>query len=460
MAPRDRAALWVVGAATLVVLAAFTTVMTTVGDTVATFVPSPAWQTWALGGMSLGLAGALLTAGTVADIVGRRGVFVWANIVLAGASLLAALAPSMLVFVVARVLQGAAGAGVLAAGLGLLGQLFPPGSARTHATGIWGATLAAGIAVGPVLGAVSTALTSWRLAHGIDAVVALAMAVVGRSLPRPTGQVGRRSLDPLGAVTMFVAMSFLTAGITAGRTSWTSPPTGALFVAGLLALGAFGWVESRRSDPMLDLSLLRNPRFLVSVVGAAVTGLASVGLMTYVPTVVQRGLGDGGLAGGWLLALWALVSMVIATGARWLPAGLPAHARLTAGLAVSALGSTAIAWLGVGSSWVTLVPGLVVAGVGSGLANAALAHLAVESVPDGDASLGSGANNTARYVGSALGIACVAAILAAGGADRPGLLHGWNHAALASAGLNLFGAASVIVLGRRHERHDVTSRVS
>src|ERR1700750_667240 len=125
--------LLIVGSATLIVLAVFSMVVATIGPTIEDFHASTTGQTWALGGMSLGLASSLLTIGALANGIGRRRVFVLSSAALAATTALGAAAPSIGVFVAARVLQGASGAGVLAAGLGLLGDAFPQPLARNRA---------------------------------------------------------------------------------------------------------------------------------------------------------------------------------------------------------------------------------------------------------------------------------------------------------------------------------------
>jgi MFS family permease len=435
----------VVGLATLLVLAVFSVTVVTIGETVTSFHSSRTWQTWALGGMSLGQASALLTTGALADRFGRRRVFAISNAALAAFTALGAAAPSMNVFVVARILQGMAGAGVLAAGLGLVGQAFPAGAARTHATAIWGAMLGAGIAAGPLVGALLARAADWRAGYWAHAAALAALAAAALTLPKSRRSAEPRRLDPPGALTIAIGMTALTAGLTSGRSGWTSPTTLGLLAAGLASLSAFAAIETRRREPMLDLSLFRRPLFIASISGAAVTGLATVGLMSHLATVLEGGLGRSPLTAAVVLATWSVTSVAVAFWSRRLPARIHARERLIAGLVASGLGLGALADLGADSSWARLVPGLVVAGIGSGVANAALGRLAVESVPDADAALGSGANNTARYLGSALGIALVAAILTGGGAGAPGLVHGWDHAALVGAALSLGGAAWVAI---------------
>ncbi len=455
----DARVLALVVGATLLVLVAFTTVITTVTATAAEFGAGVGWQTWALGGMSLGLAAGLLTAGSLADLFGHRRVFVGANLGLAAAALLGVAAPSMLVFVAARVLQGFAGAGVLAAGLGLLARRFPPGRARTRATGLWGAALGAGIAVGPVLAAAISESAGWRVASALTVAGGLAATVAARGLDRAPRTQLRSRLDLPGAALMVLAMGCLLGGITAGRTGWTSPVTLGLLAGGLGALTAFVVVEGRRREPMLDLAHFANPMFLASVGGAAVTGLATIALMSYMPAVLQRGLGLTALASGAVLALWSATSTGVAALAGRLPARLDGTHRLLAGLLASGVGLAGLAVLGSeGASWWVFAPGLVVAGVGSGLANAALAGLAVESVPAAQAAVGSGANNTARYLGAALGIAVVVAVVAAGGPGAVGLAAGWNHAAWLTGVINLAGAGlAALAIARRRRAHRARS---
>ena len=447
----DARVLATVGAGTALTLVAFTMVVTTVPETVATFGAGLSWQTWALSGMSLGLAAGLLSAGSVADILGDRRVFMAANLALGASAALAALAPSMLVFVVARVLQGIAGAGVLATGLGLLGRHFEPGPTRTRATGLWGASLGAGIALGPVLGAALAQASDWRAPYALTALAAVGVMVASRGLDPTPPRIDRRPLDPVGALLMALAMGSLTAGLTAGRSSWTSLTTLSLLAGGAVALLAFAVAEDRRTHPMLDLAHLRNPVFLTSIGGAAVTGLATIALMSYMPVMLQVGLGETALASGAVLAIWSATSTLVAAQARRLPEALGSAERLLAGMLASAVGLGALAILEPGTRWWAFAPGLAVAGIGSGLGNAALARLAVESVPGEQAALGSGANNTARYLGSALGIAIVVAVIAGGGSGAAGLAAGWNHAAVLAAAINLAGCALAarLIWGRR-----------
>src|SRR5262245_30812778 len=427
--------------ATLLVVAVFSSGIMTMGETARSLQTGLAGQTWGLSGMSLGLATALLTVGALADDLGRRRVLVWSAWLLAATSAVAATAPTIEVFVAARVLQGVAGAGVIAASLATIGHAFPDGHARTRATGVWGAAIGAGIALGPLVGAVVTDLLDWRSSYWLQAAAAAALAPAAATLAESRAE-RPRPIDLPGVATLGASMALLTAGLVTGRQSWDGTAI-AMLAAGAALLAAFAALELRSRAPMLDLGLAREPLFVASIAGALFTGLGVIGLMSYSPIVYVGGLGASLLGGAMLLVAWSGTSAVVALMARRLPARVASHTRLSIGLGVTAVGELGLTGLGAGSSWLHLVPGLAVAGVGSGLSNAALGRLAVESVPPDRAGMGSGANNTARYLGGGAGVAVVVAVASAagGGTGRPAeVLAGWNAAALVCAGLCAVGA--------------------
>ena len=460
VAPRPEAVarptltLAVAALATLLVLAVFSAPVTTVGEMAHSLHAGVGGQTWALSAMSLGLATALLPIGAIADELGRRRVLVWSAASLAATNAVAAAAPSIAILVGARVLQGMAGAGVVTASLAAIGHAFPAGRDRTHATAAWGAALGGGIALGPIAAAALAAPLGWRSGYWAQAIAAAALVPAATRIAESRA-TSRRRPDLPGIATLGAGMALLTAGLVEGRTDWTGTPTLALLAGGALLLAAFAALEAHRAAPMIDLRLFGEPLFVASIVGALFTGLAVIGLMSYSPTMMQRGLGIGLLGSAAVLATWSGTSMLVALAARWLPQGLASPARLAIGLALVAVGELALTGLGTGSSWTRLVPGLAIAGVGSGLANAALGRLAVESVHRDRAGMGSGANNTARYLGGAAGVAVVVALVSAagrGGDEATRLVRGWDVATLACAALCAAGALLAGVAARRQVR--------
>ncbi|MFE0653048.1 MFS transporter [Streptomyces sp. NPDC059534] len=492
-ATRPGAVLAVTAAATAVALMNYTAPMLTLPAMAAAFRTPPSAQAWLLNGTPLGLAVLLLVAGSLADTHGRRRVFLLGTLALGLTTALGALAGSTLTFTLARTAQGAASAAVLAGSLGLLAHAYPAGRDRIRATGIWGAAVSGGIALGPLLaGALS--LLDWRLAYTALGAAALAIAAAGsRTLPakptkaeqpqpqtrpeRQTGPVGpERPEEPQGselstgpeepqgselstkpekpeepekpesaprpdlpgAVTLGLALAALLTALTLGRDGWLRPPVGLLLLASAALTAAFAAVEHRSRTPMIDLALLRRPAFLASTLGALFTGLAVIGLFSVVPALLQGGAGMSPLGAAWLFVLWSGTAFVVALQARRLAGRLSAPYQLALGFALSAAGVLALLG-GLDGPWPRLLPGLLVAGAGSGLLNAALPRLAVDSVPPARAAMGSGANNTARYIGSSAGVALTLALATAGP----------DTALLASAALALTGAVLTLALGRR-----------
>ncbi|MBT2211665.1 MULTISPECIES: MFS transporter [Actinomadura] len=443
--PGSTAALAVPAAATLLALMNYTAPMATLTETSHGLAAGGTARIWLMSSISLGLAAALLAIGSLADDHGRRRVFTGGAVALAVSSVVCAVAPTAPVFVAGRIVQGAASAALLATGLGIIAATFGAGPRRARATGIWGAMLGLGIALGPIASAGLTAAGNWRAWYWVAAAGSVALGVAARSLAESRAD-RPRGLDLPGLATMSLGIAALVAAITWGRVGWTRPGVLALFAAAAVLLAAFTAIEARRREPMLDLGLLRRRAFLLSISGALVTGLAVIGVMSYFATVLTLVLGLSTIASALVLAIWSGLSFVTALQARRMPARLPAGRLLGAGLALSAVGEFAMIGLTPDAHWWRFAPGLALSGAGSGLANAMLARVAVDSVPADRASMGSGANNTARYLGASVGVAVVGAI-ATGSGDAPSALaHGTNVAMLVSAVVALLGAALAAAL--------------
>jgi len=428
--------------ATLLVLITFVTPLATGVRTTAALDAGPGAQAWLLSSMSVGLAAALLTAGVLADDLGRRRVFSGGLVLLGLGAAVVAAAGSPAVFVGGRLAQGVGGAAVLACALGLIGHVFPAGPARSRAAAVWGASVGAGTGIGGVLTVVLDTGDGWRTTYVVTAVAAVALAVAGRLVLEESGGRADRSVDVAGIVLLAGGMSALLAGLVQSRGGWGQPSVVVLLGLGVVLLAAFVPAELRQAGPMIDLRLFRIPGFLAATVGAFTTGATVVGLSSYLPTVLQRGLGDSLLTATLLVLVWSAVSTVTALAVRLVP-GLDGRVLLALGLAVSAVGLAAYAVLGEGASGARLLPGLVVLGVGYGAVNAALGREAVAHVPPAKAAMGSGANNTARYLGAAVGVTLVVLVVGTGTPEQ--LLAGWDRAALAGAVVTLAGSLLVAV---------------
>ncbi len=432
---------------TVLALVVYTTPITTLASTARELGADAGGQAWILSSMSLGLALGLLPSGAIGDDHGRRRMFVAGAVVLAATSVLAALAPSTLVLVVARIGEGLGAAAILSCSLGLIGHVFAPGPGRVRATGVWGACVGAGIAVGPLLaGALDTGL-GWRSAYWLIAVLSLVLGVVAQTVLAESRSDRHQPVDVPGIVLLGLALAGVLAGLVEGRAGWGRPLVVGLLGGGLVLGAVFVVVELRRRAPVLDLRLFRRPDFAGATIGALATGAGVIATMSFLPTLIQRAEGHTAFYAALVLLGWSATSVVTALLARRLPARVSSRTQLAVGLFGVAVGQAMVTGLDSDAGAGRLLPGLIVAGAASGVLNAALGRQAVASVPAGIASVGSGANNTARYLGAAVGVTVVA-VLATHPA-RADMLAGWNVAVLVNAGVSVVGGLVVLTCRRR-----------
>ena len=303
------ATLAIVSAATSLALIIFTVPLTTVVATVEALNTGPGMEPWILSGMPLGAATALLGAGSLGDNFNRRLVFLWGLAVMTIASAVAALAPSGLILVLARVAQGFGSAAVLACGLGLIGQVFTDHHEQIKATGIWAAALGSGVATGPIIAALATMAGGWRAAHWATGVLALALFIGGMA-KLPHSDTGNNSrFDWLGALLLLCGLALVMSGLTESRQGWSEPLPLSLIGAGVMVLAIFVWVEHRHNHPMLDLSLFRYPDFIGATVAAFASGAGVLALMTLVPAFLQRTMDMSALLASFALLAWSVTSV-------------------------------------------------------------------------------------------------------------------------------------------------------
>jgi MFS family permease len=434
---------------TLVAMVAFTAPLSAVNPTAAGLGAGVAGRTWILSSMSMGLGAFLLTAGRVADDYGRRRTFVTGALVLTAGSMVGVLAPDVVVFVIGRVVEGVGAAALVAAGLGMIAATYRDPTRRAHATGLWGASLGAGIAVGPLLSSGLTLLHSWRDVYVVLVAAGLALALTARGCDESRAAREAR-LDLPGVTLLALGMSALLAGLTEGRQGWGRPLVVGLLASGVVLLAGFVVAELRSDHPMLDLALFRRPAFAAVTLAAAATGAGVIALLSYMSGFLGIAFDRSSWAASWLLLAWSGPSIVTALAARRLPDRWTGRARMAGALTLIGFGLVLLGGISESSGLGRFVPGLLVAGVGSGFLNAALGRESVASVPEGQGGLGSGANNTARYLGSALGVTVVSVVAVPTGAPTAAaLVTGWNHAVLVTAAVTLVGALTVLLVGER-----------
>src|SRR4051794_621375 len=311
MTTRQRWTLFAVCIATFMLLLDITIVNVALPDIAKDLGSSFADLQWVIDAYALSLAALLLTAGSLADILGRRAIFVSGLAIFTLASLLCGLAGSPLVLELARALQGIGGAGMFATGLALLAATFQ-GRQRGTAIGIWGATTGAAVAVGPLVGGLLTEHVSWESIFFIN--LPIGAAAIAISLTQVEESKGHaRRIDVPGLLTFSGGLFFLIFALVRGNAEgWGSTLIVTFIVLAAVLLVAFVAIELRRRDPMLDLSLFRKPAFAGASIAAFALSASMFSMFLYLTLYIQNALGYQPLEAGLRFLPTTLLSFFVA----------------------------------------------------------------------------------------------------------------------------------------------------
>ncbi len=367
---------------------------------------------WVILGYSIPLTGLLLTAGRLADLRGRRGIYATGLGVFTIASLLCGLAPTIGMLIAARMLQGVGAALVSANGSALLVSAFPL-EERGKALGAFGAMVGVGLAIGAPLGGVIVHHFSWRwiflmnLPLGVIAWFLL-RARVPADVPNPNAP----ALDARAAALWCGALVSLMFALSRGPVlGWSQPLVLGAFGAGAALLLAFSAAESRAKAPMLPLPLVLGPLGAAVLLTMLAQGM-TVALGFHLPLYLMRVRGlDAQAAGVWSMAL-PVAALFFAPTAGRLADKVGARVLTTLGMAMTAAGFFALAGLGVQADRWRMLLGLAAVGAGQGLFTVPNASALLSLVPREQLGIASGLQNTTRYLGLSAGAAFMGAMLA------------------------------------------------
>jgi EmrB/QacA subfamily drug resistance transporter len=365
---------------------------------------------WVVDAYALALASLLLTAGSLADRVGRKRIFIGGLVIFTGASLACGLAGSPNVLNVSRAVQGIGGAAMFATSLALVAQEFR-GKERGIAFGVLGAATGAALAVGPLIGGALTSGLSWRWIFFVNVPIGIVAVIVSLMQINESRDPAGGRIDWGGFVTFSAALFLLVYALIRGNDNgWTSTTILLMLAGSVVLLAAFVFVERAQEHPMFDLGLLRNKSFLgVSLVAFALS-FSLFAMFLYLTLYIQNVLHYSPFQAGLRFLPVTLLSFLVAPIAGRLSATIPARAFLTVGLLFVSLSLYLMSGLTVSSGWTALLAGFLFAGLGSGMMNPPLASAAISVVPPERAGMASGANSTFRQVGIATGIAAWGAI--------------------------------------------------
>jgi EmrB/QacA subfamily drug resistance transporter len=416
---------------------------------------------WIVAGYALTFAAFMLTGGKLADLLGRRLIFMAGLVVFTGASLACGLAPNGGFLIGARVVQGLGGALMNPATLSIVTATFPPRE-RGTAIGIWAGVSAMALAIGPLVGGLLTEHVNWNWIFFINVPIGVAGLLAIPLLIDETKDTSHEQRpDVPGLVASAVGLFALTyAFIEANSYGWTSGRIVGAFAIAAVAGAAFLVLEMRQRLPMLDLSLFRNRTFSGANTAMMFVGLAMFGTFFYVSLYMQQVLRYSPVEAGASFLPMTLLIIAIAPqagrladrfGSRWLVGG---------GMTLLAIMLVYYSWLGQHESFWSLLPGLLIGGTGMAITMTPTTAAAMSSVPVDKAGVGSAVLNSMRQVGGSLGIAVMGAIVAStqssslrAGDPRPvAFLHGF-HDGLRVAAIIAFAGAIVATAAIRKNVH-------
>jgi EmrB/QacA subfamily drug resistance transporter len=365
---------------------------------------------WVVNAYSLTLAAFLLTAGAVADLIGRRRVFTLGLIVFTASSAVCGLSDSPLMLNLARAVQGTGGAMMFATSLALIAGAFH-GKERGLAFGVYGGVIGAAVAVGPVIGGVITSGIGWEWIFFVNVPIGIGAVFLTLSQVSESRDPNATGVDWIGLVTFSGSLFLLVFALIEGNEKgWGSTRILAYLIASAILLVAFLLAEHRQERPMLDLSLFRRPAFAGASIVALAVSASMFSMFLYLTLYIQDVLGYDPLQAGLRFLPITLLTFVVAPISGKLSVRIPIRILLGVGLLLVSAGLLAMTAVGASSGWTTLIPGFVIAGIGVGLINPPLASTAVGVVHHTRSGMASGVNSTFRQVGIATGIAGLGAI--------------------------------------------------
>jgi MFS transporter, DHA2 family, methylenomycin A resistance protein len=397
---------------------------------------------WVVDGYAIALASLMLAGGIVGDLHGHKRVVLTGLAIFGVASVGCGLAPNTAVLVGFRAVQGIGAALLLPGTLAVITNAFPERGDRARAIGVWAGIGSVALPAGPLLGGALVEAVGWRAIFVINAPIVVAAVVVAARVVRESTEPRGRRLDAPGVVLGGLTLAAITfAFIQAGHGGLGAPVVAAAVVA-LALLAAFLAVERSRAEPMLPLRLFARRDFSAANAVAATMNLGTLGmlfvLMLYLQRVQGRSALEAGLA---VIPLFTPLSILAPLAGR-LTARVGSRLPMAAGMLIAAIGIALLARVQADSSFLALLPSLLLWGIGMGVLTPAVVAAAVGAVPGDRAGLGSAVNNTARQTGGAIGIAAFGAL--AGKPTAPGFVAGLHAVALITVALYL--AASVASL--------------
>ncbi|HEY7049052.1 MAG TPA: MFS transporter [Jatrophihabitantaceae bacterium] len=409
---------------------------------------STAGLEWVVSGYILVFASLLLAGGRLADVFGRRRIFLTGLGIFTVASFFAGVAGSVGVLIASRAVQGLGAALVTPPTLAIISATFTDKRQRAAAVGVWTAVGALALAVGPLLGGLISQHMHWSWIFYINVPVGIAtMALAVWAIRESRENATPKRVDLPGLITSAGALFALTYGLIEGHDlGWTSSAITASFaIAAALGL-TFVVIEARTADPMVAVSLFRERVFAGGSIALIMWGFGVFGIYFFTSLYLQGVLGFSPTKAG---SAFVPMALLMATGAMLserLARRIGAHRSVAAALLLMAVGIASVSLLGRDASFMSLMPSFAVIGIGGGL-TVPLTSTVLEAMPAGEAGVASGIFNASREVAGLLGITVIGAILTARQSSALHAGHDATGAFLAGYRSGLLVAALLVAIG-------------
>jgi EmrB/QacA subfamily drug resistance transporter len=415
---------------------------------------------WVVNGYALTFGVLLLSGGKLADMLGRRRIFIVGLVIFSASSFVCGFANSAGVLIGARVVQGVGAALMNPATLSIITATFPPRQ-RGTAIGIWAGVSAMALAIGPLVGGAITEHISWSWVFYINVPIGVLAIFAARLFIDESRDETEQRLDPAGLVTSAAALFALTYGlIESNDRGFGDPLVLGLFVFAAVLFIAFFLVERHQRLPMLDLNLFRNRSFSSANIVMLLIGLAMFGTFFFVSLYVQNVLRYSPMQAGATFLPMTMLIILVAPNAGRLSDKIGPRALMVPGLALVTLSLILFSVQDESSTFWTLLPALVVGGFGMAMAMAPTTSAAMHAVPVAKAGVGSAVINSMRQIGGSVGIAVMGAIVATqvnpGRPNPQEFVNGFQLGLRVAAGIAFVGVL-VAAFGIKPEqlRHDV-----
>lgn len=354
----------------------------------------------------------MLGIGRLGDMIGKKNLFIPGFIVFTIGSILCGLAPTVYWLIIFRVLQAVGAALLLALGMAIITEAFPP-TERGKALGLSGTIISVGIVLGPTLGGLLIDAFSWRWIFFVNVPVGIIGTLVGLRFIPNFKPVGRQKFDYFGAVTLFVSLLALLLALTWGQQlGFSEPPILLMFLGWSIFLILFIIIEWQTNDPMIDLKIFRNNLFSVGLVTGFITFVAIAGSIILMPFYLEIVLGYSTRQVGLLLAIVPIFMAVIAPASGTISDRFGTRPMTVIGLLALLVGYYAMSTLDADTTALGYVLRLLPVGIGMGIFQSPNNSAIMGSVPRGRLGIASGLLSISRVLGQTTGVAVLGAVWA------------------------------------------------